>query len=246
MSLHGLVALVTGGGTGIGRAVAIDLAKRGASVVINYSRSQQEAYATAKEIKEIGVDSLVYKASIDKENQVRAMVQATIEQLGRLDIVVNNAGTTTFIPHNDLEALKEEHWDQVMNVNVKGLFYTCRAAAPELKKNKGCIINITSVAGLTGGGSSIAYSASKAAAISVTKSLARVLAPEVRVNGVAPGVVMTRWMEGNEEFAQRHSKRTPLGRAAQAEDVSEVVLSLITGAGFVTGQTIVVDGGNVM
>src|SRR5699024_4779833 len=119
----------------------------------------------------------------------RAMVQATIEQLGRLDIVVNNAGTTTFIPHNDLEALKEEHWDQVMNVNVKGLFYTCRAAAPELKKNKGCIINITSVAGLTGGGSSIAYSASKAAAVSVTKSLARVLAPEVRVNGVAPGVV---------------------------------------------------------
>lgn len=246
MTLQGKVALVTGAGTGIGRAVAIDLAKKGAAIVVNYSRSEKEAHETAEEIKALGADVLVYQASVNDDRQVRTMISAAIGKFGRLDILVNNAGTTTFIPHEDLEGLKEEHWDQVMNVNVKGLFFACRAAAEELKKNKDCIVNITSVAGLTGGGSSIAYSASKAAAVSVTKSLARVFAPAVRVNGVAPGVVMTRWMDGKEDFAEKHSKRTPLGRPAYPKDVSEVVLSLITDAGFVTGQTIVVDGGNLI
>lgn len=246
MSLEGKVALVTGSGTGIGRAVALDLAKKGAAVVVNYSRSQKEANETAEEIRLVGSDCLVYKASVKIDSEVRAMVNTAIEHFGRLDILVNNAGATTFVPHDDLEGLKEEYWDQVMDVNVKGLFFVCSAAAEELKKNKGCIVNITSVAGLTGGGSSIAYSASKAAAVSVTKSLARVLAPNVRVNSVAPGVVMTRWMDGHEEFAKKHSKRTPLGRPAYPEDVSEVVMSLITGASFVTGQTVVVDGGNLI
>ncbi len=246
MDLQGKAALVTGSATGIGRAIAIDLAKRGAHVVVNYSRSKEEAEETANLVRSYGVDCLVHQADVASDQQVRAMVQAAINAFGRLDILVNNAGTTTFIPHDDLEGLKEEHWDAVMNVNVKGLFFACRAAAEELKKNKGCIINITSVAGLTGLGSSIAYSASKAAAVSVTKSLARVFAPEVRVNGVAPGVVMTRWMDGHEAFAEKYSKRTPLGRPAYPEDVSEVVMSLIAGANFVTGQTIVVDGGNLI
>lgn len=244
MNLKGKVALITGSGTGIGRAIALDLAKQGASIVVNYSRSEKEANETAAEIKALGADCLVYQAAVNENEQVRAMISATIEKFGRLDILINNAGTTTFVPHADLDGLLEEHWDQVMDVNVKGLFFASRAAADELKKHKGCIVNITSVAGLTGGGSSIAYSASKAAAVSVTKSLARALAPEVRVNGVAPGVVMTRWMDGKEDFAKKHSKQTPLGRPAYAEDVSEVVVSLITGASFVTGQTIVVDGGN--
>ncbi|MFC7062367.1 SDR family NAD(P)-dependent oxidoreductase [Halobacillus seohaensis] len=244
MSLEGKVALVTGSGTGIGRAVAIDLAKRGASVVVNYSRSEKEAQRTSEEIKSLGVSSQVYKAAVNDDRQVREMIKGVVDHFGQLDILVNNAGATTFVPHDDLDDLHEEHWDQVMDVNVKGLFFTCRAAADELKKSKGCIVNITSVAGLSGGGSSIAYSASKAAAISVTKSLARVLAPEIRVNSVAPGVVLTRWMEGKEEFVEKHSKRTPLQRTAQPEDVSEMVLSLISGASFVTGQTVVVDGGN--
>jgi 3-oxoacyl-[acyl-carrier protein] reductase len=123
------------------------------------------------------------------------------------------------------------------------MFFCCRAAAGELKKRKGCIINITSVAGLMGLGSSIAYAASKAAAISLTKSLARVMAPEVRVNGIAPGIVLTRWVEGQEDHVQRLARGTPMGRIATAEDVSEVVYALITQAGFVTGQSIVVDGG---
>lgn len=246
MSLKGKVALVTGSATGIGRAIAIDLAKQGANVVVNYSQSEQEAEETAKLVRSHGVDCLVYQATVASDKEVRAMVDATVEEFGKLDILVNNAGTTTFVPHDDLEGLQEEHWDTVMNVNVKGLFFACRAAEKHLKQNNGCIVNITSVAGLTGGGSSIAYSASKAAAVSVTKSLARVFAPEVRVNGVAPGVVMTRWMDGHEKFAEKHSKRTPLGRPAYPEDVSEVVMSLITGASFVTGQTIVVDGGNLI
>lgn len=246
MELKGKVALVTGSATGIGRAIAIDLAKQGVHVVVNYSRSKKEAEETASLVRSYGVNCLVYQATVASDEQVRAMVDATIKKFERLDILINNAGTTTFIPHDDLEGLKEEHWDTVMDVNVKGLFFTCRAAAEELKKNKGCIVNVTSVAGLTGGGSSIAYSASKAAAVSVTKSLARVFAPEVRVNGVAPGVVMTRWMDGHEQFAKKHSKRTPLGRPAYPEDVSEVVMSLITGASFVTGQTVVVDGGNLI
>lgn len=244
MDLKGKVALVTGSATGIGRAVALDLARLGASVTINYSRSEEDARKTADEVRELGVEALVYKADVKDDQQVRSMVEETINKFGRLDYLVNSAGTTTFIPHQNLDELKEEHWDQVMDVNVKGIFFTCRAAADELRKNKGCIINITSVAGLVGGGSSIAYGASKAAAISLTKSLSRVLAPEVRVNSVAPGVVLTRWMDGKEEFAKKLSKGTPLGRAAYAEDVSEVVVSLITGANFVTGQNIVVDGGH--
>lgn len=244
MDLKGKVALVTGSATGIGRAVALDLARLGASVTINYSRSEEDARKTADDIRELGAEALVYKADVKNDQDVRSMVEATIDKFGRLDYLVNSAGTTTFIPHQNLEDLKEEHWDQVMDVNVKGIFFTCRAAAGELRKNKGCIINITSVAGLVGGGSSMAYGASKAAAISLTKSLARVLAPEVRVNSVAPGVVLTRWMDGKEAFAEKLSKGTPLGRAAYAEDISEVVVSLITGANFVTGQNIVVDGGH--
>jgi 3-oxoacyl-[acyl-carrier protein] reductase len=241
--LKGKTALITGAGTGIGRSVALRLAAAGADIAINYSRSKKEALQTQREVEESGVRSLVYKADVADDGEVRAMVRKTIETLGRLDVLVNNAGVTYFVDHADLEGLKEEYWDRIMGVNVKGMFFCCRAAAGELKKRKGCIINITSVAGLMGLGSSIAYAASKAAAISLTKSLARVMAPEVRVNGIAPGIVLTRWVEGQEDHVQRLARGTPMGRIATAEDVSEVVYALITQAGFVTGQSIVVDGG---
>jgi 3-oxoacyl-[acyl-carrier protein] reductase len=241
--LKGKTALITGAGTGIGRSVALRLAAAGADIAINYSRSKKEALQTQREVEESGVRSLVYKADVADDGEVRAMVRKTIETLGRLDVLVNNAGVTYFVDHADLEGLKEEYWDRIMAVNVKGMFFCCRAAAGELKKRKGCIINITSVAGLMGLGSSIAYAASKAAAISLTKSLARVMAPEVRVNSIAPGIVLTRWVEGQEDHIQRLAQGTPMGRIATAEDVSEVVYALITQAGFVTGQSIVVDGG---
>lgn len=241
--LKGKAALITGAGTGIGRSIALRLAAAGADIAINYSRSEKEALETQRTVKESGVRSLIYKADVADDAQVRAMVGETIQKLGRLDILVNNAGVTYFVDHDDLEGLKEEYWDRIMGVNVKGMFFCCRAAAEELKKRKGCILNITSIAGLTGLGSSIAYAASKAAAISLTKSLARAMAPEVRVNSIAPGVVLTRWVEGQEDHVQRLADGSPMGRIATAEDVSEVAFALITQAGFVTGQSIVVDGG---
>ncbi|UCB51003.1 MAG: SDR family oxidoreductase [Deltaproteobacteria bacterium] len=244
--LNRKTALITGAGTGIGRSIALRLAAAGADIAINYSRSEKEALQTQKAVEESGVRSLVYKADVADDGQVRAMVGETIKKLGRLDILVNNAGVTYFVEHADLEGLKGEYWDRIMGVNVKGMFFCCRAAAEELKKRKGCIINITSIAGLTGLGSSIAYAASKAAAISLTKSLARVMAPEVRVNSIAPGVVLTRWVEGQEDHVQRLAEGSPMGRVATAEDISEVAYALITQAGFVTGQSIVVDGGMFM
>ncbi|SEN50359.1 SDR family NAD(P)-dependent oxidoreductase [Lihuaxuella thermophila] len=241
--LEGKVALITGAGTGIGRAIALRLAREGVRIVINYSRSQKEALETQKEIDACGIQSLLVQADVADDAEVRRMVQEAVNQFGRLDILVNNAGVTNFVAHDDLEGLKDEYWDRVMNVNVKGVFHCCRAAAAELKKQRGCIINITSIAGMTGLGSSIAYAASKAAAISVTKSLARVLAPEVRVNGIAPGVVRTRWVEGHEDHVERLGSGTPLGRVATPEDIAEVAFSLIAHSHFVTGQNIVVDGG---
>ncbi|MGG1658485.1 SDR family NAD(P)-dependent oxidoreductase [Brevibacillus sp. NRS-1366] len=241
--LQGKVALITGAATGIGRATALRLAREGVHVTINYSRSEQEAHETQTEVEAHGVQTLLYQANVADDEAVRLMVKETIQTFGRLDFLINNAGVTDFVEHRDLEGLKEEYWDRVMNINVKGMFHCCRAASEELKKQNGCIINITSVAGMTGLGSSIAYAASKAAAISVTKSLARVMAPEVRVNCVSPGVVQTRWIEGQDEHVQRLAKGTPLGRIASPEDVSEVVYSLLAHSRFVTGQNIVVDGG---
>ncbi|NLP44504.1 MAG: SDR family oxidoreductase [Peptococcaceae bacterium] len=236
-------ALITGGGTGIGRAIALRLAKEKVNIALNYSRSEEDAEAAQKEIQALGVECRIYKADVASDVQVRNMINEVVRDFGALDILVNNAGTTHFVDHSDLEGMREEYWDNIFAVNVKGLFFCCRAAASELKKTNGVIVNITSIAGLSGLGSSIAYSASKAAAISITKSLARVLAPEVRVIGVAPGIVLTRWVEGQEEHIERLAGSTPLKRVAVPEDVAEVVYGVIAHAGFVTGQNIVVDGG---
>ena len=237
------VALITGGGTGIGRAIALRLASFGVHTALNYSRSEEEALKTQADCEALGVRALAYRADVADDSQVREMVSTIVDTLGRLDVLVNSAGRTTFVDHADLEGLKDEQWDQIMGVNVKGLFHCSRASFPELKKQRGCIVNITSVAGLNGLGSSIAYCASKAAAISVTKSLARVMAPEVRVNSVAPGIVMTRWVKGQEDHVLRMGANAPLGRTASPDEVAEVAHSLMAHASCVTGQTVVVDGG---
>ena len=240
------VAVITGGGTGIGRACALRLAREGAQVAINYSRSKADAEATQQDIEALGRDAMVYCASVTDDDAVRAMMQATADRFGRIDVLINNAGMTHFVDLEDLEGLKDAYWFEIMDVNVVGLFRCARAAAPALKASKGCIVNIASVAGVTGMGSSIAYAASKAAAISVTKSLARVLAPEVRVNGIAPGVVLTRWVDDHLDHVQKYGDATPLGRVATPEDVAEVAYSFIANAGLVTGQTLMVDGGMFM
>ena len=240
------VALITGAATGIGKAVALALAKQGIDIALNYSRSEQDALATASELTDIGVECLLQKANVADDQQVRRMVEDTIAHFGRLDYLVNSAGVTDFVAYEDLEGLKEEYWDRAMSVNVKGLFFVCRAAAPHLQQTCGSIVNITSFAGITGKGSSIAYAASKAAAICVTKSLAQTLAPNVRVNSVAPGIVMTRWVAGREDHVERLGKQTPLGRVCNPEDVADVVIPLLLSSKMMTGQTVIIDGGIVM
>ncbi|MDR7866885.1 MAG: SDR family oxidoreductase [Sporomusaceae bacterium] len=240
------VALITGGGTGIGRAVALSLAAQGIDIVVNYSRSAKEADETAAAVRAAGAECLAEQADVADDAQVRRMVDNAVKRFGRLDYLVNSAGTTHFVDAGDLENMAGQYWDNIMSVNVKGVFFVCRACAPHLKKTGGAIVNITSIAGITGRGSSIAYAASKAAAISLTKSLAQVFAPEIRVNSVAPGIVLTRWVAGREDHVARLGAGTPLGRVCGPEDVAAVALPLLLTAGMVTGQTVVVDGGAIL
>ena len=252
MDPKGTVALVTGGGTGIGRGVCLALAGAGAkAVAVNYARSEEEAQKTAAELGQHGCEGLAVKADVTDEAQVRELVAGTIRHFGRLDILVNNAGVTRFIPHPDLDALTDEVWDTILSTNLKGTFYCCRAAAPELAKRKGVIVNIASVAGHRAGGSSIAYAVSKAALLQLTRGLALALAPDVRVNSVSPGLVSTRWFRVpfGEEAAQAQEQRfadmTPLKRVATPADVADAVLGFIR-SDFLTGQDLIVDGGKHM
>lgn len=247
MRLKGKVALVTGSAAGIGRATALAFAREGAAVTVNYTKSKAEAEATVKEITSMGVDALLVKASVANESEVREMVATTMKAFGRIDILINNAGTTRFVPMSDLDALNDEAWDAIYAVNVKGSFYCARAVAPIMKTlGEGLIVNTSSIAGFTGIGSSIPYAASKAAVISLTKSLARVLGPEIRVNAVAPGFVPTRWNAGREEEHADIIEQTPMGRLTTPEDVAGVSVAFATDAKFVTGATIVVDGGKLI
>jgi 3-oxoacyl-[acyl-carrier protein] reductase len=246
MDLQGKVALITGGGTGIGREIALSFAREGAGVAVDYSRSEKEAMATAQEIQDLGVQALAIKADVSQDAQVRGMVDKVMEEFGRLDVLVNSAGTTTFVNAADLEGLTEEMWDKTLAINLKGTFFCCRAAAPAMKSNDGgSIINISSIAGTTGIGSSMAYCASKAGVICLTKSLARTLAPGIRVNTIAPGFVDSRWTADWPEFRKMHEEATPMKRVAVPGDVAEAALFLVH-SDFVTGQVIIVDGGKSM
>jgi 3-oxoacyl-[acyl-carrier protein] reductase len=240
------VALVTGAATGIGRAVAWRLAERGFAVTVNYSKSKTEAEETADGVRSRGAKALVYAANVADDTAVRAMVERTTEEFDGLDVLINNAGMTHFIPHTDLDGLTDLIWDEILNVNLKGTFFACRAAMPHLKARKGTIVNVASVAGLAGSGSSIAYAASKGAVITLTKSLARAFAPEVRVNAVAPGPVQTRWLADHQDMVEQAMKLTPLKRPATAEDVADTILFLADTATLITGQVLVVDGGRTI
>ncbi len=240
------IALVTGSATGIGRAVAVRLAQRGLAVAVNYSRSEAEAQETLAEVKRQGVPGILCRCSVADDAGVRAMVGRCRDELGGLDVLVNNAGTTRFINHTDLEAVTDEVWDEILGVNLKGTFYCCRAALPLLQERRGAIVNVTSVAGLQGDGSSIPYAASKAAGNCLTKSLARAFAPEVRVNAVAPGPVRTRWLAGHEDRVDRYLQLAPLRRVATPDQIAEAVVFLALEASLMTGQVLIVDGGRTM
>jgi len=249
MELAGRVAIVTGGGTGIGRATALRLASSGAkAVVVNYSRSAAEAESTAKELMELGVEAITHRADVADESQVKALIAATVDRYGQLDVLVNNAGTTRFIAHADLDALTDEVWNEILGVNLKGTFFCCRAAAAELKKTGGAIVNIASIAAHRASGSSIAYAVSKAGVVQLTRALALALAPEVRVNSVSPGLVSTRWFSSrfgdDAAVAQEEAfaKQTPVQKIATPDDVARAVIALLEND-LITGQDLVVDGG---
>ena len=244
--LEGKVALITGGGTGIGRAVGRMFAQEGADVAVNYSRSEKEANETVAELLGLGVRAAAVKADVSKDAEARQMVDRTVREFGRLDILVNNAGVTNPVPHEKLEDLTEDMWDRAMAVNVKGVFFCCRAAAPHLRAGgDGTIIITASTAGVTGIGSSIAYCASKAAVISLTRSLARCLAPHIRVNALAPGLTDTRWIIGWEDNKRMTEQITPLKRVATPDDIAEAALGFAISR-FVTGQVLVIDGGRTI
>ena len=250
MDVKDKVAIVTGSATGVGRATALQLAERGCGVVINYTKSEQEAQETLADCKTLGVPVMLAQCDVSDDAAVRAMVKRTADELGGVDILVNNAGTTTFVNHADFEGLTEDIWDRTLAVNLKGTFFCTRAVAPFMKaRGKGAIVNVSSVAGIRGVGSSIAYAASKAGVINLTMSTARVLGPEIRVNCVAPGFIDGRWLRagigaGYDIAKQRTADAAVLKAVTTPDDIAQVILSMICGADLVTGQTITVDGGS--
>jgi 3-oxoacyl-[acyl-carrier protein] reductase len=247
MDLKGKVAIVTGGGTGMGKAISTLLAASGASVAVNYSRSEADAVATAEELTAAGVEALPIRADVSVAADVAAMVEQTERQLGRVDILVNSAGYTQFVPMKDLDGMPEEEWDRILDVNVKGIWLCTKAAAPAMRRaGGGAVVNVTSVAGLKVAGSSMAYAVSKAAANHLTKCLASALAPEIRVNAVAPGLVLTRWWaHAGEERHKQMIEGLPLKRSVSPEEVASTMLELIKNDS-ITGQIIALDSGALL
>lgn len=246
MKLKDRVAIVTGAGTGIGRAIAERFAREGARVIVNYSRSEGAAAETTAAIRSSGGSALSVKADVSNEREVRAMMDRVQNEFGRLDVLVNNAGWSTRIPHRDLEKLTDEIWDRTLNINLRGPFYCTRAAVPLLRKQAGAsIINVASIATTSGVGSSIVYAASKAGLVTITMSLARALAPEIRVNAISPGLVHTHFAGRDDTDPLFEAERaiTPMKRLATAEDCANAALFLAADATAITGQTIRVEGG---
>lgn len=244
MQLEGKSVIVTGGATGIGRAVCLSLAREGANVVVNYSRSEKEAEETASDSTAAGGQGVTFKADVADEAKVKEMVAFTHNSFGSVDGLVNNAGYTQFINHTELDRLTDELWDRIFAVNVKGAFYGIRAVTPIMKaQGNGRIVNISSVAGITGGGSSVPYAASKAAMIALTKSMAAALGPEILVNSVAPGLIYTRWTEDYPDRNEEIRQTTITQRLGTPEDIAGATHYLICTADWVTGQTLIIDGG---
>ena len=244
------VAIVTGSATGVGAATAVLLAEKGCNVIINYTKSKKEADETAEIIRKKGIEAIVCQGDVANDDDCRAMAQTAVDAWGRIDYLVNNAGKTKFNPFPNLEGLTKEDFLDIYAVNVVGAYQMVRAVEPHMRKlGKGAIVNNSSIGGVTGIGSSIAYAASKAALNMMTKSLAHVLGPEIRINSVAPGMIQTRWLkEGLQEAAyekmlQQAQKQLPLKEVATAEDVAESLVWFLEGAKLVTGEVLIVDSG---
>lgn len=250
MDIAGAAAIVTGSASGIGAATAKALAEAGCAVAINYSRSREEAEVAATACRAFGVEAIVVQADVAEDADCRRLVAETVAAFGRLDVLVNSAGTTRFVRAENLDGLSADDFQRIYAVNAIGPFQMARAAAPHMKAGgKGAVVNVSSTAGIFGSGSSIAYAMSKAALNTLTIALARVLAPEVRVNAVCPGFVQGRWHLQNLDAAhydahvREWQERSPLRKAATAEDIAGVIMGFITGPDLVTGQVLVCDAG---
>lgn len=245
------VAIVTGSSSGVGAACVEQLAGRGWNVVVNFSRSEGPAKEVARRCEAAGGKALLVKADVAEDGECRRLVEETMVRFGRIDALVNNAGTTKFVDHADLDGLDKADFLHIYSVNTVGAFQMTRAAEPHLRAaGHAAVVNVASIAGIRGIGSSIAYAASKGAMITMTKSLARVLGPEIRVNAVCPGFIQGEWLrQGMGETTYDRSKAflekaTPLKLTATADTVAEAILQLIEGCSLITGETLILDGGH--
>ena len=251
MDIKGKTAIVTGSATGLGAAAAIKLAERGANLVINYTKSQQEAADTKDACEAHGVEAILVQANVADDEDCRRMAKEALDKWGRIDILVNNAGVSKFANHANLEDLTAEDFQNIYAVNVIGAYQMIRAVEPAMKQQGfGAVVNVSSIAGVRGIGSSVAYAASKGALNTMTLSLARALAPEIRVNAVCPGFIETRWFKekaGEDVFnavAKANRESSPLKKGAPPEDIADSIVFLATeGAQHITGETILTDAG---
>ena len=243
------VAIVTGSATGVGAATALALAGRGYDVLINYSRSEADANASLAACQAAGAAALLMRADVAEDADCKAMVRCVIERWGRLDALVNNAGITSFAGAGNWDAIDAATFQRIVGVNALGTLQMIRACAEPLKAAGGSIVNVSSIAGALGIGSSVAYIASKGAVNSMTLYFARALAPQVRVNAVCPGLITTRWFvdgmgqEAYERIRANYESNAPLARPCTAQDVAEAVLWLTEGARTVTGELLLLDSG---
>lgn len=251
MDIENGVAIVTGSSSGVGAACARQLAERGCHVVINYARNEAGAKATAAACAEFGVETVVAKADVSADEDCRRLAGAALDRWGRIDALVNNAGTTKFNPHPELEGLSKQDFLDIYAVNTVGAYQMTRAVAPAMKRGgRGSIVNVASIAAVTGVGSSIAYAASKGAMVTMTLSLARVLGPQIRVNVVCPGFIQGEWLKqglGKERYQATKAAleaASPLRLTTTPDTVAEAILYFIAGADVVTGEMLLVDGGN--
>jgi 3-oxoacyl-[acyl-carrier protein] reductase len=245
--LAGRTALVTGAASGIGFATATMLAEAGATVAVNFLRDDRRGPEAVERLKAAGGKAIAAPGSVADPGEAEAMVRAALDQLGRLDILVNNAGAAgvkKVVEPARLDLITEELWAKLLDTNLVGVFRCAKAASSALREARGAIVNVASVSGLDLPGSSLAYAATKAGVINLTKNLARALAPEVRVNAVAPGAVDSSWeVEWTEEKRRASAEKALLKRRCAPEDIAEVIIFLAVGGRMVTGTTVVVDGG---
>ncbi|WP_019242343.1 MULTISPECIES: 3-oxoacyl-[acyl-carrier-protein] reductase [Bacillus] len=247
MKLKDQVAIVTGASRGIGREIALELAREGASVVVNYAGSEAKAKEVVAEIQALGSSAIAIRCNVADSDDVASMVKTTIEEFGKVDILVNNAGVTR---DNLLMRMKEEEWDTVLNTNLKGVFLCTKSVTrPMMKQRKGRIINVASVVGISGNAGQANYVAAKAGVIGLTKTTAKELAPRgITVNAVAPGFISTDMTDQlPEDVKNTMLQQIPLARFGEPEDIAKVVAFLASNdSSYMTGQTLTIDGGMVM